>query len=113
MRVRRLAFLGALAALATASGTADARDCSYWSAYGGSVYNGTPTLDDTFADQADAARIGGLRLSFRIDGNATWTPALLAKYDAWIEKARSRGYEILGLVLYESLPDPQSAWNQP
>jgi hypothetical protein len=110
---RWLAFLGVLAVLSTASGSARARECAYWSAYGGSVYGGTPTLDDTFADRADVARIGGLRLTFRIDGNATWTPALLAKYDAWVEKARSRGYEILGLVLYESLPDPQSAWNVP
>lgn len=91
----------------------EARECRYYGTNGPSVYGGHEGFDARFQTILDDVGFGSMRVGFRIDTAQSWTPALLAQYDAIVEKARARGVEIMGLVLYESLRGGQADWNGP
>ncbi|HSQ66545.1 MAG TPA: glycosyl hydrolase [Polyangiaceae bacterium] len=115
MRTRTL-LLGGSLALATllASRAASARECAYWSGNGPSVYNMTQGLSAAYASAIDSAGIGGFRMAFRIDTQASWSQALFDQYDALLAVAKAHNLEVLGIVLYESTPPSaggQAQWN--
>jgi hypothetical protein len=79
---------------------------------GAPIWNGSIRFTDSMAGEIAASGCSWVRINFRIDGNATWTPALLTKYDAIVQAARNHKLEILGLICYEAVPGTQSDWNQ-
>lgn len=79
---------------------------------GAPIWNGSILLDDALAADIAGAGCRAVRVNFRIDGHATWTPQHLAKYDAIIAAARARNLQVLGIIAYESLPGTQAQWNE-
>src|SRR5437773_172196 len=86
-------------------------DCSHWGGNGAGVYNLSNALSEPYATAIDGAGPGALRFGFRIDTQQLWNAALLAQYDALVEKAREHGIDLLGIVLYESTTLGQADWN--
>jgi hypothetical protein len=85
--------------------------CSYYGGNGPTVYGGQNGLTESYASTVDSARIGALRLDFRLDGNDSWNDALFAEYDQYIAVAQEHGYQILGLVGSEAVAGDQTDWN--
>jgi Glycosyl hydrolase catalytic core len=85
--------------------------CAYYGGNGPSVYGGQNGLTESYAAMVDTARLGALRLDFRLDGQSSWNDALLAQYDAYVGVAQEHGYDVLGLVANEAVPSDQTAWN--
>ncbi len=112
MRLRSFFAMSAAAtSLALASHAARARDCATWSGNGPGVYNLQNGLTETYAQHVDQAGLGGLRLGFRIDTQTTWDQALFDQYDAYLAVAREHGFDVMGIVLYESTTEGQASWN--
>lgn len=79
---------------------------------GAPIWNGTILLNDALAADIAGAGCRLVRVNFRIDGNPTWTPAHLARYDTIIQTARSHNLQVLGLICYEAVPGTQAQWNE-
>ncbi len=114
MRFPRLLAVAAALSPLVASPLAEARDCAYWSGNGPSVYSMQQGLTPTYAAAVDQAGMGGLRMGFRIDTQASWDQALFDQYDALLETAAQHGLDVMAIVLYESTPPSaggQAQWN--
>ena len=79
---------------------------------GAPLWGGNILFTSQLAADMEAVGCRAVRINFRLDGNAAWTPAHLAKYDQIIANARNHGLSVLGLVCYEAVPGGQSDWNQ-
>ncbi|HEX8795919.1 MAG TPA: glycosyl hydrolase [Polyangiaceae bacterium] len=98
-------------AVSQSSRVGGAGACAYYGGNGPSVYGGQSGLTESYASMVDGARLGALRLNFRLDGQSSWNDALLGQYDAYVGVAREHGYDVLGLVANEAVPGDQTAWN--
>ncbi len=79
---------------------------------GAPIWNGNILLNDALAADIASSGCRFVRVNFRIDGNATWTPQHLAKYDQIVASAKAYNLEILGLVAYEAVAAGQADWNE-
>ena len=107
----RFAPFLAIPSLLFATHLASARECEYWSGNGPGVYNLQNGLTAPYAQAVDRAGLGGLRMGFRIDTQATWNQALFDPYDAYMAVAKEHGVDVMGIVLYESTTEGQASWN--
>lgn len=80
--------------------------------FGSPVDNsGNILLDDAAADLLAASNASAVRLNFKNPWN-TDTPAFYSTYDTIVDRLRSRGLEVIGLMSNEFLVDPQAADQQ-
>jgi hypothetical protein len=78
---------------------------------GAPIWGGAIYFDATKASAIAATGCRTVRINFRLDGNASWNPTLLAKYDTIIQNAISRNIDVVGLLCNEIMPVGQTAWN--
>lgn len=79
---------------------------------GAPIWGGNILFGDALGADIELAGCRFVRVNFRIDGNATWTPELLAKYDTIIQTARAHDLQVLGLICYEAVYAGQEEWNE-
>jgi len=104
-----------LLAIVAAASIADARPCTFYSAYGPGVYNlGQGGFDDTFVTKTRGAKIAGLRVGFRVDTEKSWDAKILGAYDQLLAHAYASGFDVIGLVGNEAVANAgQGTWNAP
>lgn len=79
---------------------------------GAPVWNGAILFTDALAADIASSGCRWVRINFRIDGNTTWTPTHLARYDTIIQNARNHNLNVLGIICYEAVYGSQAEWNQ-
>lgn len=78
---------------------------------GAPIWGGNILFTDALAADIAGSGCRAVRINFRLDGNASWTAAHLAKYDQIIANARNHGLQILGILSNEVMPVGQDHWN--
>lgn len=78
---------------------------------GAPIWNGNILFTNALAADIASSGCRQIRVNFRIDGNQTWTPGHLAKYDQIIDTAVAHNLEVTGIIAYESIAGTQAEWN--
>jgi hypothetical protein len=72
--------------------------------------SGNVLITDAVADRMKASGAGWVRLNFRLGPYSSDTSAFYSTYDSIVNRLRSRGLQIVGLMSNESWPGSQSDW---
>jgi hypothetical protein len=72
--------------------------------------SGNILITDAVADRLAQSGAGWVRLNFRLGPHASDTPAFYAAYDTIVNRLRSRGLQIVGLMSNESWAGSQADW---
>lgn len=72
--------------------------------------SGNILITDAVADRIAQSGAGWVRLHFRLGPYSSDTPAFYSKYDTIVNRLRSRGLQIIGLMSNESWPGSQADW---
>jgi len=72
--------------------------------------SGNILLTDAVADRLAQSGAGWVRLNFRLGPHPSDTPAFYAAYDTIVNRLRSRGLQIVGLLCNEGWPGSQADW---
>jgi hypothetical protein len=72
--------------------------------------SGNILITDAVADRLAQSGAGWVRLHFRLGPYPSDTAQFYAAYDTIVNRLRSRGLQIIGLVTYESWPGSQADW---
>ncbi|MFQ5804846.1 MAG: PKD domain-containing protein [Phycisphaerae bacterium] len=79
---------------------------------GAPVWDGSILFTDALAADIAGSGCRAVRINFRIDGNPSWTPEHLARYDTIIQTARNHDLAVLGIIAYEAVTGGQADWNE-
>src|SRR5256885_7087114 len=71
---------------------------------------GNILITDAVADRLAQSGAGWVRINFRLGPYSSDTAAFYAAYDTIVNRLRSRGLQIIGLMSNESWPGSQSDW---
>ena len=72
--------------------------------------SGNILITDAVADRLAQSGAGWVRINFRLGPYSSDTAAFYAAYDTIVNRLRSRGLQIVGLMSNESWPGSQTDW---
>ena len=73
--------------------------------------SGNILITDAVANRLAQSGAGWVRLNFRLGPHSSDTPAFYAAYETVVNRLRSRGLQIIGLMSNESWPGSQADWH--